>query len=103
MKRLLLLASLAIIGFVTMAPIVNVGFQDIMNETGIRPDGDLKSLPVGKSMTGVVMNPVKAQELGFENARKGAKATMFRKGKDLLEISVDGDKVKIQVGVLDCM
>lgn len=52
MKRLIYLFLIILFGFTTVVSAIQLKVLDCMTETGIQPNGDLKSLSVGKSMTG---------------------------------------------------
>jgi len=63
--------------FAQYYPPGRVGFY---SEVGVQIGKDLKTVPVGQSITGVVDNPEKLATLGYQGAKKGDKVMIMNVG-----------------------
>ncbi|MCD4677998.1 MAG: hypothetical protein K8S18_18700 [Desulfobacula sp.] len=93
MKKLLsvlFFISLILPGFLQAAPVamITAGYEEFYSQSGIQSTGDLKTMVVGQTILGMVMDVPKLSKFGIKGARVGDKVhlTLLKGGK--LKISI---------------
>ena len=93
MKKLLLVLffiSLIVPGLLQAAPVamLTAGCEEFYSQSGIQSSGDLKTMEVGQTISGTVMDVPKLSKFGIKGTKVGDKVhlTMLKDGK--LKISI---------------
>jgi hypothetical protein len=102
-SRLIYILGLIGMALVLMAPsTILIGVQDFYKETGIKSDVDLRSVPPGGSIDGVVVDPDTVKKLGVESdIEQGSQARITHHGKGKFTITFPGSKETIIFQVKD--
>jgi hypothetical protein len=77
-------------GLLQAAPLADIsaGFEDFYSQSGIQSSGDLKTMAVGQTIWGTVMDAAQLSKFGIKGTKAGDKVQMVMLKDGKLKISI---------------